>query len=69
MTACWVEALLTAPETAAELLLCETEPLSPGLKIRTEMLLLLGLVCVEDALELADWPVAASCSTPWTDCA
>ena len=31
---------------------CETEPLLPGLKIRTEMLLLLGFVCVEDALEL-----------------
>ena len=69
VTACWVEALFTAPETAAELLLCETEPLSPGLKIRTSMLLLLGFVCVDDADELADWPVPAICSTPWTDCA
>ena len=64
-----VAALLIAAAPAADVLLCETEPAEPGLKIRTEMLLLLGLVWVEFAVELADCPVRAVWSTPWTDCA
>ena len=69
LTPCAVDAALPAAEPATELFDCETLPALPGLKIRTEMLLLLGFVCVEDALDSADWPVPAACSTPWTDCA
>src|ERR1044072_1088651 len=64
-----VAALLIAAAPAADVLLCETEPPEPGLKIRTEMLLLLGLVSVGFAVDLADCPVSAVWSTPWTVCA
>ncbi len=47
-SAVWVVcALLSAPATAADEFDCVTEPPLPGLWIRTEMLLLLGLTCVE----------------------
>jgi hypothetical protein len=57
LTPCAVLAALRAAEPAADVFPCETEPPLPGLKIRTEMLLLLGLVCVEVAFDVADWPV------------
>src|SRR3954453_20176656 len=69
LTPCAVLAALRAAEPAAGELVGGAAPEVPGLKIRTEMLLLLGLVWVEVALELADWPVPADCWTPWTDCA
>ena len=52
--------LLTDPATAAEVLLCSTEPSSPLLLTRTEVLLLLGFSCFASAEASALWSFSAA---------
>src|SRR5262245_47803817 len=58
---CPVELWFPATEFADELLFCVTDPLLPGLNTRTEMFVLLGLICSDVALEVAVCPFTASC--------
>jgi hypothetical protein len=50
---CFVVFALPAADFAVELLVCVTSPSSPGLKIRTGTLTLLGRFCSDVASELA----------------
>src|SRR5215210_6471752 len=55
-SAVWPVALaLPAADSASDSLLCSTSPPSPGLKMRTEMFVLVGLVCVDSASDDASW--------------
>jgi hypothetical protein len=68
--------LLPAADVAEESLDCVTEPSSPGLRMRTEMLVFVGWSCVEVAVDWAvcplsaDWfPVATpGAPPPWAAC-
>src|SRR4051812_30774583 len=63
----WVVALvLPAADCAAEALLCDTAPeLAPGLRMATWIAWLAGLVCVDVAVEAADWVLSAAWPTSW----
>src|SRR5215207_2001768 len=62
---CVVSLRLPAAASASAALVWVTEPFEPGLPIRTDVLSLVGWICLAFASASADWSLYACCPATW----